>query len=155
MSVAVPSTRPKTFTCRTTAEWLSHHGLRFTAGLDKPPLLVMNPPEIDGKAGEWTPEDLLIGAIETCLAMTFGAYAEKHRLPVEAYYSEAEGLFELEDGAYRVARVIIRPTIVIESREFSTKTLRVLEAAHRDCLVANAVTTSVIVEPSVLLSASE
>lgn len=154
MSVAT-ITPPKTFTCRTTSEWLSHHGVRFTAGLDKPALLVMNPPEIDGKAGEWTPEDLLVGAIETCLAMTFAAYAAKHHLPVEAYYSEAEGLFELEDGAYRVTRVIVRPTIVVESRDYATKVLRVLEAAHRDCLVANAVTTSVIVEPSVVLSASE
>lgn len=154
MTVAT-TTRAKTFTCRTTSEWLSHRGLRFTAGSDKPALLITNPPEIDGKPGEWTPEDLLVGAIETCLALTFAAYAEKHRLGIEAYYSEAEGLFELEDGAYRVTRVIVRPTIIIESRDFATKTLRVLEAAHRDCLIANAVTTSVIVEPSVLLRATE
>ena len=76
MSVAT-ITRPKTFTCRTTAEWLRGHGIRFSGGLDKPALLIMNPPEIDGKAGEWTPEDLLIGAIETCLAMTFATYADK------------------------------------------------------------------------------
>lgn len=154
MSVAT-TTHPKTFTCRTTSEWLRGHGIRFSGGLDKPALLVMNPPEFDGKAGEWTPEDLLIGAIETCLAMTFAAYADKHRLPVEAYYSEAEGLFDLEDGVYRVTRVIIRPTVVIESREHATKTLRVLESAHRDCLIANAVQTSISVEPSVVLSASE
>lgn len=154
MSVAT-TTRPKTFTCRTTAEWLRGHGIRFSGGLDKPALLIMNPPEFDGKAGEWTPEDLLIGAIETCLAMTFATYADKHRLPVEAYYSEAEGLFEFEDDVYRVTRVIIKPTIVIESREFATKTLRVLEAAHRDCLIANAVQTSISVEPSIVLSATE
>lgn len=154
MTVAT-TTRPKTFTCRTTSEWLGHRGLRFTAGDEKQPLLVTNPPEIDGKPGEWTPEDFLVGAIETCLALTFARYSEKHHLPVEAYYSEAEGLFELEDGAYRVTRVIVKPTIVIESRDFAAKTLRVLEAAHRDCLIANAVTTSVIVEPSVILSACE
>lgn len=154
MTVAT-TTRAKTFTCRTTSEWLSHRGLRFTAGSDKPALLVTNPPEIDGTPGEWTPEDFLVGAIETCLALTFAAYAETHRLAIEAYYSEAEGLFELEDGAYRVTRVIVRPTIVIESRDYATRTLRVLEAAHRDCLIANAVATSVIVEPSVLLCATE
>lgn len=154
MTVAT-TTRPKTFNCRTTSEWLNRAGLRFTAGSDKPALLVTNPPEIDGKAGEWTPEDFLVGAIETCLALTFAAYAQKHRLPVEAYYSEAEGMFELEDGAYRVTRVNVRPTIVISDRDYSAKTLRVLEAAHRDCLIANAVTTSIIVEPSVVLSATE
>ena len=154
MTVATMA-RPKTFTCRTTSEWLNHRGLRFTAGTDKQPLLVTNPPEIDGKPGEWTPEDFLIGAIETCLALTFAAYAEKHKIPVENYYSEAEGLFELEDGAYRVTRVNVRPTIVIGSRDFATKTLRVLESAHRDCLIANALMTSIIVEPSVVLSTTE
>jgi peroxiredoxin-like protein len=144
----------RVFTYRTTTEWLGRKDVYFAAA-DKHPFIITSPPEFRGKKGEWTPEELFVGAIETCLMLTFASLIEKHHLPVEGYSSEATGVLELADGAYRFTRITIKPTIIISDANAGPKVLKLIEAAHRDCLVANSVMTSVLVEPSVLMSASE
>lgn len=145
----------KVFTYRTTTEWLGRREVRFSAVRDKQPFVVTSPPEFRGKEGEWTPEELFVGAIETCLMLTFASLVEKHRLPVEAYTSEATGVLEYADGAYRFTRVTIKPTIVINDETAAPKVLKLIEAANRDCLISNSVITSILIEPSVVMSASE
>ena len=145
----------KIFTYRTSTEWLGRRDVRFAAARDKQPFVVTSPPEFRGKEGEWTPEELFVGAIETCLMLTFASLIEKHHLPVEAYMSEATGTLEYADGAYRFTRVTIKPTIIIDDAASAPKVLKLIEAANRDCLISNSVITSVVVEPSVVLSASE
>ena len=148
--------RPRTITCRTNAEWLGRRGVRFADDRDgKPAMLIANPPELDGRPNEWTPEDLLVGAIETCLLLTFTSMVERHRLPVEAYSSEAEGTLELQDGAYHVARIRVHPTIVVTDQTAAGRVLKLIEAAHRECIIANSVSASVLVEPEVVVSACE
>ena len=145
----------KIFTYRTTTEWLGRKEVRFSAAKNEQPFIVTSPPEFRGKEGEWTPEELFVGSIETCLMLTFASLIEKHRLPVEAYMSEATGVLEYADGAYRFTRVTIRPTIIINDETAAPKVLKLMEAANRDCLVSNSVITSVLVEPSVVMSACE
>jgi peroxiredoxin-like protein len=148
--------QPKTLTCRTTAEWLGRRGVRFAAdAAQKPPMLITNPPEFNGRPSEWTPEDLLVGSIETCLLLTFTAMVERDHLPVEAYYSEAEGVLQLEDGRYHFGEITIRPTIIINDREGAARVLQALDAAHRECLVANSVSASVVIKPDVVMSVAE
>ena len=145
----------KIFSYRTTTEWLGRKDVRFAATQDKKPFIVTAPPEFRGKPGEWTPEELFVGSIETCLMLTFASLVEKHHLPVEAYTSEAAGVLEFADGAYRFTRVTIKPTIVVNDATAAPKVLKLIEAANRDCLISNSVITSVVVEPSVVMTASE
>ena len=146
----------KIFTYRTTTEWLGRKDVRFSdPAASKQPFVVTAPPEFRGKHGEWTPEELFVGSIETCLMLTFASLIEKHHLPVEAYMSEATGVLEFADGAYRFTRVTIKPTIIINDASAAGKVLKLIEAANRDCLISNSVITSVVIEPSVLMSATE
>jgi len=64
------------------------------AAAGKAPLAISSPPEFKGDRGFWMPEDFFVGAVETCLLMTFAHQVERQGLPVEAHYSEAEGLLE-------------------------------------------------------------
>jgi len=136
--------RPYTYTRRTSAEWLGAHGAHVRGEGPKPPLLV-------GRDGdeEWTSLDLLLASVETAIAFTFSALVQKHQLPVEAYYSETETTVEMEDGAFRVARLVVRPTIVLSDQSASARVLKFVNVAVRECLIANTLSTSVIVEPTV------
>lgn len=136
--------RPYTYTRRTSAEWLGAHGVHVRGEGAKPPLLVGR----DGEE-EWTSLDLLLTAVESAIAFTFSTLVEKHHLPVEAYYSETEALVEMEDGAWRVARFVVKPTIVLRDQTTSTRVLKFMNVAVRECMIANALSTSVIVEPTV------
>jgi len=144
----------KSFTYRTSTEWLGRRNAKISAA-DKAPLAVSSPPEFKGDKGFWTPEDFFVGAVETCLLMTFAHQVERQQLPVEAYYSEAEGLLESTDDGLQFTRIVVKPTIIITDRRAAEKTLKAIEAAHRDCLVANSLRTVVTVVPDIQLSVIE
>ena len=104
-----------------------------------------------GERNVWTPEDLFVAAIETCLLMTFISIVQKRGLEIDAYSSESTGLLESVDGRYRFTRVILRPTIIVPNQDTIDAAKSAIERAHRDCLVANSLLTTVIVEPDIRL----
>jgi organic hydroperoxide reductase OsmC/OhrA len=144
----------KSFTYRTSTEWLGRRNAKVSSA-DKTPLPVSSPPEFKGEKGFWTPEDFFVAAVESCLLMTFAHQVERQQLPVEAYYSEAEGLLEFGEDGLQFTRVVIKPTVIITDRHSTEKTLKALEAAHRDCLIANSLRTIVTVVPNIQLSVIE
>jgi peroxiredoxin-like protein len=141
-------TRPRSFTYRTSIEWLGARNGRF-ASAGRESLVISSPPEFKGEDGFWTPEHLFVGAVEMCLMLTFASYAEKAKLPVEAYYSEATGTLEMKDGKLRFTKIVVMPTIVVEDPALYPQTLEVLKKAEGDCLVANSITTEVVVEAKI------
>ena len=73
-------------------------------------------------------------------------------IPVDGYYSEAEAIVDVDDGAQRVARIIVKPTIIVRDEAARAKVQKVLTNANRDSLVANTLSASVIVEPNVVVA---
>lgn len=140
--------RPKSFTYRTSIEWLGGRNGRFTAP-GRESLVISSPPEFKGEEGFWTPEDLFVGAIEMCLMLTFASYVDKYKLPLESYSSEAVGTLELADGKLRFTKVVIKAAVVITDAAVQQQTLDVLRKAEGDCLVANSITTKVVVEADI------
>ena len=140
----------KSFTYRTFTEWVGGKAATFSSE-GKPTFRVASPPEFRGERNVWTPEDLFVGAIETCLLMTFSSIVIKQQLPIDAYYSESIGFLEFSEGTYRFTRVVVKPTIIVENEEAVGRARVAIERAHRDCLVANSLLTTVVVEPDIRL----
>ncbi len=146
-----PAVRHKTFTYRTSLAWVgARAGVAASPG--KPSFRVSSPPEFKGEDGVWTPEDLLIAAAESCMMTTFLAFASRAQVPLSSYASEAVGTLEFADGAYRVTRILLRPTIVVEDETALSRVEETLAAAHRACIVSNSIRTDVTVEPLVRLA---
>ena len=140
----------KAFTYRTFTEWVGGRAGTFSAA-GKPTFRVSSPPEFRGERNVWTPEDLFVGAIETCLLMTFMSIAQKRGIEIDAYYSESTGLLESIEGSYRFTRVILKPTIIVANEAAIEAARSAIERAHQDCLVANSVLATVVVEPDIHL----
>jgi organic hydroperoxide reductase OsmC/OhrA len=140
----------KSFTYRTFSEWVGGKAATFSSA-GKPTFRVASPPEFRGERNVWTPEDLFVGAIETCLLMTFLSIAQKRGLEIDAYYCESTGLLESVDGRYRFTRVVVLPTIIVATEDAIELARLAIERADRDCLVANSLLTQVIVEPDIHL----
>lgn len=145
--------KSRTLTYRTTAEWLGRRAARL--GADGKPFVKVASPPGPRRDDDWTPEDLIVGALETCLLMTFADIASKEHLPVESYYSEAIGELTVRDGGYQLTKVTIKPTVIIDDRKAVRPTLEALETAHRQCLIANSLKAEVTIEPDIELSACE
>lgn len=135
-------TTPKSFTYETSLE----DSLLASEG--KPVLRIGSPPEFGGERGVWTPEDLFVAAVETCLKLTFSGIARKRALRFVSWSSTAKGFLDWDQQSYRFTRVVISPTIELFDNESIAVAREVIERAHKTCLVANSLRCEVIVEPA-------
>src|SRR5579864_7376307 len=105
----------KSFRYKTGLLWKSpHRGVLSGAG--KPDVGVGSSPDFRGQPDNWSPEDLLVGALNTCLMLTFYALAQSKDVTPVAYQSSAEGLLENTDGKYRITEVTVSPSVVLKSQ---------------------------------------
>jgi peroxiredoxin-like protein len=111
---------------------------------------VATPPEFPkGIAGIWSPEHLLVAAVNSCLMTTFLAIAENTKLPFTAFTSNASGKLEIVDGKYMISEITLSPKLTITSGEDQEKANKVLQKSEAACLISNSVKAKIIFEPSV------
>jgi len=106
-----------------------------------------SPPEFKGSADVWCPEELLIGAANTCLMLTFLAYAQHRRLEVAACKSDAEGTVENLDGKYRVTRIAVKPRIALRQESDIPLAEELLKSAKEGCFISNSVRAMIELAP--------
>jgi organic hydroperoxide reductase OsmC/OhrA len=151
MSIAVsPAIRPKTFLYETALADVQGRSASLTAA-GKPAIEINAPPEFKGLPGFWTPEDLFVASVESCLMLTVVGIAEKAGLAIVSYSSTADGLLEWRDASYEFTRVVVRPVITVSSSAAAAAMRAVVEKAERTCLVANSVRSTVLVEPTIVI----
>ena len=68
-----------------------------TSAPGKPDIEIGSPPEFKGEAGVWAPEEMLVAALNSCMMLTFIAFAEGRKLAIVSYESAAEGRLENVD----------------------------------------------------------
>src|SRR6516165_4350874 len=105
----------KSFRYKGKTTWSSaRRGTLSAAG--RPDVVVGSPPEFEGDGAVLSPEELLVGSVNTCMVLTFLTLAQARGVTPTAYESEAEGLVENVEGKYRVTEVTVRPRVVLVSK---------------------------------------
>lgn len=112
-----------------------------------PSLEVGSPPEFKGTPDVWCPEDLLIGALNTCLMLTFLALARRKNLEVMAYESTAHGTVENSSGKFRVTRVIVQPRVTLNGEAAAETAGSVIKETKEACMVTNSILATVDLVP--------
>lgn len=122
------------------------HEIKFTGGQT---LKGSSAPEYLGKAEHANPEELLLAALSSCHMLTFLAVAAKSHLVLESYDDEATCYLEKgENGILYVTRATLRPKVVFSGDTPSEDKIRLMhEKSHKNCFIANSVTTKIAVEP--------
>lgn len=121
------------------------HTIRFGNGIE---LAGSAAPEFLGDADRVDPESSFVAALSSCHMLTFLAIAAKKRLVVEGYEDAAVGYLEKNaEGRLAMTRVVLRPKVVFGGEPPKPEQLERMHAAsHRNCFIANSVTTTVTVE---------
>jgi peroxiredoxin-like protein len=146
-----PKVKYKTFTYNNEVSRVATRACTLTSeGKNK--FRVASPPEFKGEEGVWSPEDLLVAAVNACTFTTFAAFAERKNIPVASYESRAEGFLEFTDGGYQFTKVIVRPEIVVETSDYIEEAEKIMEDAHKKCLISNSIKGETIVEPNIKAS---
>ena len=98
--------------------------------------------------GAVDPEEMLVGAINTCHLLSFLHIAREAGFIVTRYRDEAVGVMaKREDGEMWVSRVTLHPEISYAGRQPTPAERDHLHhAAHQICFIANSVKTQIVVE---------
>ena len=149
----------KTAVYDTTVTWKGAHWGHIVMG-NGPEMDFSAPPDAQGHAGVFTPEDAFVASVNTCIMMMFVWAAKRFKLNLVSYECRAEGtkLTEL-DRTEIFTDIHLWPLIrvsadgedpaVVESR-----IQRAIRAARKYSLVANSVKSEVIIEPTVEIEAN-
>ena len=142
--------KPRTYTYKTCMSWTAaRSGVLESNG--KPSMQVSSPPEFNGESGVWTPEDLFVASVEACHMATFMAFAARRSVTIKSYRSHSNGVLEFVEGDYRFTRIVIFPTIVVDSTESETLVHTILRETHNHCLVTNSIASIVEVNPTIIM----
>jgi peroxiredoxin-like protein len=113
-----------------------------------PDLRTAAPLGFDGPGDAWSPEQLLLAAVEACFLLTFRAVAAASGVAFVAMSVEAEGLVDRVNGRTRFTEIILRPRVALPAGTDRVRVQRVLEKAERACLVAASLDTPIRLEPA-------
>mgnify|MGYP003604644087 CR=1 FL=1 len=129
----------------TSFTWQPEHDERggAAAGHGTTDILVTPPADLGGKPGFWTPEDLLVSAVESCMLMTILSVVKKQRITLKAYRSEATGTMAKTPEGLRITGIEIRIAATMGSPEEVEKMQRAVQMAERYCPVSAAVSCPV------------
>lgn len=105
-------------------------------------------PAFKGDARRLNPEQLFVGALSACQALTYLFQAARRQVVVLAYVDDAEGTLGLVDGRMRMSRVTLRPRITIEAGSDLDLARALVDKAHDGCFIANSVLSPVTIEPT-------
>lgn len=140
--------RSKVYTYHTAVTWTEQRkGVISCVG--KPDIQVATPPEFKGHDGIWSPEDLFVASVNTCVMMTFLAMAERAGLAFTSYESAAEGKLELVEGKLQFTAVTLKPTVTLPANADATKAKELIEKAEANCLISNSMKAKVSLEPTI------
>ena len=125
------------------------HSVTFGSGFEAPgtasPHVVGNKWSV---AGAVDPEEMRVGAINTCHMLSFLHVAREAGFVVTHYRDEAEGVMtKRDDGEMWVSKVTLRPEITYQGRRpTDAERDHLHHAAHHICFIANSVKTEIVVE---------
>ncbi len=145
-----PTKKYKTFRYDTSLEWQQARQGKLSSDM-KPSLEVSSPPEFKGIPGMWTPEDMFVASAEICTMSTFLSFGGRRKIPLISYKSSAQGVLEFVDGKYRFTKIRILPEITVGNEWTREQVEEVVREAHENCLIANSMTTSVEIDPTIVL----
>lgn len=113
----------------------------------KSALEIAAPPEFKGPDGVWSPEDLFVAALESCLMLTFISLCEDKGLELVSYTSTASGRLEKSPAGLSFGWVVITP--IIEACGPEEETLQLIHKAGELCMVRRSVSCQVAIYPEV------
>lgn len=120
------------------------------AGL--PELRTAFPAEYDGPGDAWSPEQLLVAAVESCFPFTFRAVAAASKLEFTSVELSGEGKLDRVEGVTRFTEILLKPLLTLPEGGDSAAAERALEKSAKVCFVSASLSTLVRLEAEILVA---
>lgn len=125
-----------------------------TASVTGMPNLRTAPPfDFGGPGDAWSPEHLLVAAVETCFLFTFRSVARASKIDFTSLQVSGEGTVDRKDSVTQFTEIVLRTRLVVPPGTDRDRAQRVLEKAEKACLVSASLATPIHLEPEVVIGA--
>jgi peroxiredoxin-like protein len=115
-----------------------------------PELRTAAPADFDGPGDAWSPEHLLIAAVETCFLFTLRAVARASKLEFVSLELSGQGTLDRKDGATRFTEIVLRPRLTLAAGGDRDKAMKLLEKSEKACLISASLSTPIRLEPEIV-----
>lgn len=115
-----------------------------------PDLSTAPPADFDGPGDAWSPEHLLLVAVQTCFLFTLRAIAQASRVDFISLDLDAAGTVDRQDGVTRFTEIVLRPRLVVARGTDRERALRMLEKSEKHCLVSASLSTPIRLETEIM-----
>jgi organic hydroperoxide reductase OsmC/OhrA len=133
----------RSFTFRNAIRWTSARRRTMTNN-EHQPVRIGSPPQFSGTPDVRCPEELLLGAVNSCLMLiTFLTFAKRRQIEISAYESDPDGTVEKSNGKYRETRIKVEPVVSLNREIDITAAQEVFREAKEACIVSNSVLAQV------------
>jgi peroxiredoxin-like protein len=116
-----------------------------------PALRSAPPKDFDGPGDAWSPEHLLLAAVETCFMFTFRAVAQASKFEFSSLELSGRGTVDRKEGATRFTEIVLRPRLRLPKGTDPERGIRTLEKGEKACLVSASLSTPVRLEPDIVV----
>jgi len=111
------------------------------------------PPEFPGGIdGVWSPEQLFLGSLNSCMMTTCMAIAAKKNLVIANFECNAIGLVQLVEGHLEFTSIELFPKVFVSKEEDFSLANDVLLKTYKHCIIANSIKTWLVHHGEVLLA---
>lgn len=114
----------------------------------RPDLLCGNPPEFDGNAELWSPEHLLLAALQVCFRGTFNALAARAGVKAADYRTRAEAKLDKTAAGIAFTEIRLIATVAVAAADVE-RTRELLAKAKKHCIISNQLKTEPVLEADV------
>ena len=111
-----------------------------------PDLRTAPPAEFDGPGDAWSPEHLLLAAVEACFLFTFRAVARASRVDFTACDVSAEGTLDRDGAAIKFTEILLRVQLSLPPGADRDRARRAVDKAERACPVSASLATPIRLE---------
>lgn len=124
-------------------------GYATLSGAGLPDLQSAPPPDYDGPGDAWSPEHLLLAAVDACFLFTLRAVARASKLEFITLELSSEATVDRVNGVTRFTEIVLRPRLTLAPGTDRARALWVLEKSKKACLVTASLSAPVRLEPDI------
>lgn len=125
-------------------------GYATVSGAGLPDLTSAPPADFGGPGDAWSPEDMLMAAVETCLLFTLRAIARASKLEFASLKVSGAGTVNRAEGVTRFTEIVLRARLAVPKGTEEERALRILEKAEKSCLVSASLATPIRLESEIV-----
>lgn len=111
-------------------------------GESEPSLRGGPPPHFDGPGGVWSPETLLLGAVELCYFTTLRSLTRRQNVGFTNYGSTIRGYLDKSTAGIVFSRIELDVSLQASTADLE-KLRALLQSAKKYCIISNALKTEV------------